>query len=50
MCAGSVFTPTSGNGVSASAHETGFDSENGNTFEMTISGSGNQETGYGAWD
>ena len=50
MCAGSVFTPTSGNGASASAHETGFDSENGNTFEMTISGSGNQETGYGAWE
>lgn len=49
ICAGSVFLPSK-NGVKASAHETGFDSENGNSFTMTIEQGGNASTGLGGWE
>ena len=48
ICAGSVFTHEK-SGVKASAHETGFDSEN-NGFTMSIKDGGNANTGLGGWD
>ena len=49
ICAGSVFTSEK-NGVKASAHKTGFDSESGNSFTMTIGQGGDASTGLGGWE
>ena len=48
ICAGSIFTPTK-NGIKASAHYTGFDSENGNTFTME-GDNVDANTGLGGWN
>ena len=47
ICAGSVFEPGK-NSVKASAHYTGFDSENGNSFTMEGVETGATD-GLGGW-
>ena len=49
VCAGSVFLPSK-NGVKASAHETGFDSGDNDSFTMSIKDGGNANTGLGGWE
>ena len=49
ICAGSIFVSEK-SGVKASAHATGFDSENGNSFTMSIKDGGNASTGLGGWE